>query len=205
MGLRIIAGDLRGCRLAAVPGVSTRPTADRTRESIFNILGNAVRGVRVLDLFAGTGAFGIEALSRGAATAVFVEIGRQALKVLNGNLATCRLEERARVIRWDARRNLNCLRQNVAPFQLVFMDPPYQAGLVTPALHHLESARCLAPGARVVVEHGDEVPVMDAALFAVEDRRRYGKTQVSFLVWRPAETLTPAATGSSEGRPPSPV
>ena len=183
MALRIIAGELRGRRLAAVPGVSTRPTADRTRESIFNILGPAVRGVPVLDLFAGTGAYGIEALSRGATAAVFVEIGRPALKVLAANLAACRLDARARVIRWDAGRNLNCLREGGARFRLVFMDPPYHANLVAPALRHLESARCLAPGARIVVEHADDEPVIATMSYAAQDQRRYGRTRVSFLVW----------------------
>ncbi|MCU0585688.1 MAG: 16S rRNA (guanine(966)-N(2))-methyltransferase RsmD [Desulfobacterales bacterium] len=183
MGLRIIAGELRGRRLAAVPGLSTRPTADRTRESIFNILGETVRGAQVLDLFAGTGAYGIEALSRGAATAVFVDIAGPALKVLAANLAACRLEARARVIRWDAGRDLNCLRSGAALFQLVFIDPPYHAGLVAPALRNLESARCLAPGARIVVEQAGDAPLIAAAAFALRDERRYGKTRVSFLVW----------------------
>lgn len=185
MGLRIISGELRGRRLAAVPGAGTRPTADRTRESIFNILGRAVRGAHVLDLFAGTGAFGIEALSRGAAAAVFVEFGRQALSVLRANLAACRLTDRARVIRWDAGRNLNCLEAVPELFQLVFMDPPYHAGLAAPALRHLEQARCLAPGARLVVEHAAEEEVVARAPFAVEDRRRYGNTRITVLAWRP--------------------
>lgn len=183
MGLRIIAGELRGRRLAAVPGLGTRPTAERTRESIFSILGDTVRGAQVLDLFAGTGAYGIEALSRGAAAAVFVDIGRPALNVLNANLAACRLDARARVIRWDAGRNLNCLRRLGALFQLVFLDPPYHAELVAPALRHLEGARCLAPGARIVVEHADDEPVVAAAAFALRDQRRYGRTRISFLVW----------------------
>lgn len=185
MTLRIIAGALRGRRLATVPGLRTRPTADRTRESIFNIIGDAVRDAQVLDLFAGTGAYGIEALSRGAAAAVFVEIGRQALRVLHGNVAACGLEGRSRVIRWDAGRNLNCLGAGCGPFHLIFMDPPYHAGLVAPALQHLVDARCLAPGARIVVEHDDLEPVAAAAPYVLDDRRRYGKTLVSFLVASP--------------------
>ncbi len=185
MPLRIIAGELRGRRLAAVPGILTRPTADRTRESIFNILGHAVRDAQVLDLFAGTGAYGIEALSRGAAAAVFVEIGRQALSVLQSNLAACRLADRSRVIRWDAGRNLNCLRVGCGPFHLAFMDPPYHAGLVTPALQHLAQTRCMSPGAMIVVEHDDREPVAAAEPYALADRRRYGKTVVSFLYLDP--------------------
>jgi 16S rRNA (guanine966-N2)-methyltransferase len=204
MTLRIIAGDLRGRRLAVVPGRLTRPTADRTRESIFNILGNTVRGKQILDLFAGTGAYGIEALSRGAAAAVFVEIGRQALSVLRTNLTACRLADRSRVIRWDAARNLNCLR-GCDSFQLVFMDPPYHAGLVAPALQHLAKARCLASGARIVVEHGDEDPVTAAAPYALDNRRRYGKTVVSFLVSRPPEGSGKILTETPLEQPPSVV
>lgn len=185
MTLRIIAGALRGRRLATVPGLRTRPTADRTRESIFNILGNTVQDAQVLDLFAGTGAYGIEALSRGAAAAVFVEIARQALQVLHCNVAACRLEERSRVVRWDAGRDLSGLGAGFGPFHLVFMDPPYHAGLVAPALQHLAGARCLAPNARIVVEHDDQEPVTAAAPYVLDDRRRYGKTVVSFLVSRP--------------------
>ncbi|MDO8943083.1 MAG: RsmD family RNA methyltransferase, partial [Desulfobacterales bacterium] len=102
MPLRVIAGQLRGKLLATVPGRETRPTADRIRESIFNILGIAVRRAHVLDLFAGTGALGIEALSRGADFALFIENGREALGVLNRNIQSCRLADRARVLHWDA-------------------------------------------------------------------------------------------------------
>lgn len=185
MTLRIIAGALRGRRLATVPGLRTRPTADRTRESIFNILGNRVLNAQVLDLFAGTGAYGIEALSRGAAAAVFVEIARQALKVLHGNVAACGLEALTRVIRWDAGRDLSGVAAGFGPFDLVFMDPPYHAGLVAPALQHLAAARCLAPNATIVVEHDDQEPVTAAAPYILDDRRRYGKTVVSFLAARP--------------------
>jgi 16S rRNA (guanine(966)-N(2))-methyltransferase RsmD len=205
MGLRIIAGELRGRRLAAVPGLLTRPTADRTRESIFNILGRAVRDAQVLDLFAGTGAYGIEALSRGAAAAVFVEIGRQALSVLHSNLAACRLADRTRVIRWDAGKNLDCLRAGGEPFHLAFMDPPYRAGLVAPALQHLAHTRCMAAGAIIVVEHDEREPVPAAPPYTLSDRRRYGKTVVSFLVSRTSGTPASVGMEPPEEKSPSAV
>ena len=185
MPLRIIAGELRGRRLATVPGLKTRPTADRTRESIFNILGPTLDGVHVLDVYAGTGAFGIEALSRGAATAWFIDIGRDALKVLAANVGTLGLADRATVMRWDAARNLNCLRSHEPKFGLVFMDPPYHLGLVTPALAHLRAAVCLAAGCRLVVEHAaeDALPELDPLGCRLTDQRRYGKTLVSFLAY----------------------
>jgi 16S rRNA (guanine966-N2)-methyltransferase len=181
--LRIIAGELRGRRLATVPGLKTRPTADRTRESVFNILGPTLGGLHVLDLFAGTGACGLEALSRGAAAACLVEVGREALKVLAANVAALGLGQRAQVVRWDAARNLNCLRDREPKFDLVFMDPPYRQGLVTPALAHLRAAGCLAAGARLVVEHAaeDALPELEGRGFRLTDQRRYGITLVSFL------------------------
>jgi len=144
MPLRVIAGQLRGKKLVTVPGRETRPTADRTRESIFNILGTAVRHAHVLDLFAGTGAFGIEALSRGADFALFIENGQEALGVLNRNIQSCRLADRARVLCWDAAGNLKGLADGDRKFDLVFLDPPYGAGMIAPALRHLADSRCLA-------------------------------------------------------------
>lgn len=180
--LRIIAGELKGRKLRTVAGLTTRPTTDRTREAIFNILGPGIRGAHVLDLFAGTGAFGIEALSRGAASTLFIENGREALAVLAGNIQVCGLAERAAAIRWDAARNLDCLRNREPLFRLVFLDPPYRQGLVAPALAHLHAARCLAQGARLVVEHGVEDPLPELRdAYLLQDERRYGKTLVSFL------------------------
>jgi 16S rRNA (guanine966-N2)-methyltransferase len=182
--LRVIAGELRGRNLHTVAGLATRPTADRTREAIFNILGPGIRGAHVLDLFAGTGAFGIEALSRGAASALFIEMDRQALAVLARNIQGCGLAERAAAIRWDAARNLDCLRHRDPLFRLVFMDPPYRQSLVAPALSHLHSARCLAPSARLVVEHGRDDPLPEPGdAYLLHDQRRYGKTLVSFLAY----------------------
>jgi len=182
MTLRVIAGELKGRKLRTIPGLKTRPTADRTREAVFSILGPAVRGAHVLDVFAGSGAFGIEAVSRGAASALFIEIGREALDALTGNIQTCGLTDRVSVIRWDAGRNLNCLGNREPKFDLVFLDPPYRRGLVGPALSHLLAAQCLENGARLVVEHGADDPFPEpAAFYQLRDRRRYGKTLVSFL------------------------
>jgi 16S rRNA (guanine966-N2)-methyltransferase len=180
--LRIIGGEFRGRKLHTAPGLETRPTANRTREAIFNILGADVRSVHVLDVFAGSGAFGLEALSRGAASALFIETGREALVILERNIRLCRLADRAAVIRWNVARNLDCLRNREPRFGLIFLDPPYHQGLVAPALAHLHAARCLAQNARLVVEHGvmDPLPELQN-LYALEDQRRYGKTLVSFL------------------------
>jgi 16S rRNA (guanine966-N2)-methyltransferase len=186
--LRVIAGRLKKKRLGPVPGRETRPTADRLRESIFAILGERVRGAEVLDLFAGTGAMGIEALSRGASAAVFVDLSRSAVAAIRKNLAACGLDSAARVLRWDASRNLACLRSEKNRFTLVFLDPPYGAGLILPALGHLHRSGALAAGALLVAEHtaaegiepGGSAPGAEA-VFSPLDRRRYGKTLVSFF------------------------
>ncbi len=184
MPLRIIGGELKGRRLRSVPGLATRPTADRIREAIFNILGPAVRDAQVLDLFAGTGAFGIEAISRGAGGAVFIEVGRGPFAVLTANIQACGLQNQTAAIRWDATRNLNCLRNRDHPFQIAFMDPPYRRALVLPTLDNLHAARCLDNGARIVVEQGDKDPLpVPGPPYILQDQRRYGKTLVSFLTY----------------------
>jgi 16S rRNA (guanine966-N2)-methyltransferase len=182
--LRIIGGELKGRKLRTAPGGETRPTANRTREAIFNILGAEVRGAHTLDLFAGSGAFGIEALSRGAAAALFIETGREALAVLARNIQVCGVADRASVIRWNVARNLDCLRKREPRFGLIFLDPPYHHNLVAPPLTHLHAVRCLAQGARLVVEHGTQDPLPELGdAYLLTDQRRYGKTLVSFLAY----------------------
>jgi 16S rRNA (guanine966-N2)-methyltransferase len=129
--LRIIGGDWRGRRLRFAAGPGLRPTADRNRETVFNWLQGQMNGARVLDLFAGSGALGLEALSRGAARAVFVEHSRGACRSLEQNIATLDAAGRAEVFNGDARR---FLRDRSAPFDVIFLDPPFAAGLLEPAL-----------------------------------------------------------------------
>jgi 16S rRNA (guanine966-N2)-methyltransferase len=180
--MRIVAGEFRGRRLRPVPEKGIRPTADRIREAVFNILGDRVRGAVVLDLFAGTGALGLEALSRGAAEAVFVDRMDAALRTISRNLDDLGLANRSRVIRWDLSRNLGPLRGRRPAFDLVFLDPPYGRGLLAPTISRLVAADCLTPGARLVAEHStEESPPAAPGGPVATDRRRYGKTLVSFL------------------------
>lgn len=182
--IRIIGGDLKRRRLATAPDRSIRPTGDRIREAIFNIIGARVRGAVVLDLFAGTGALAIEALSRGAAAAVLIDHHRLSLNLIHRNLRACGLESRGRVVQWDITGNLNCLASQHPRFNLVFMDPPYGRDLVAPALEHLQRSGALAPHARLMVEHGAQESLVDMPDdFALADQRRYGKTLVSFLTY----------------------
>ena len=180
--MRVIGGRLKGRRLISPAGMLTRPTADRIRESIFNILADRPVNQHVLDLFAGTGALGIEALSRGAATAVFIDQAKAAMTAIQRNIEQLNLDRSTRVIRWNVRRNLNCLRAEPASIDLVFMDPPYDTDAVAPALHSLASCGVLAPGALIVIEHSlrEDLPTTVDRL-TLRDQRRFGRTLVSFM------------------------
>jgi len=178
--LRIIAGEFRGRKLLSVRGMKTRPTSDRIRESIFNILSDTVQDAVVLDLFAGTGAMGMEALSRGARYALFIEQNREALAAISQNIRNCSLENRTRVLRWDIVKNLNCIRNMPDPFTLVFMDPPYDQNRVAPALQNLMQSSSLSAGAVIVAEH-TTAETIETQGFEIADQRKYGKTVLSFL------------------------
>lgn len=182
--MRIIGGSRRGLKLAEVgdgdAAAHLRPTSDRVREAIFNLLinahGNPVAGARVLDLFAGTGALGLEALSRGAAEVTFIDDGTKALALLRANIAKMRAEGETRVIRQDVRK----LSANAgAPYGLVFLDPPYGKGLGEVTLAAAHAGGWIAPGAMVVWEEGGAVAVPDG--FAQVDQRKYGDTVVTLL------------------------
>ncbi len=182
MALRVIAGQLKGRKLTSVRGLKTRPTADRIREAVFNILAFRVRGAAVLDLFAGTGALGLEALSRGAQTAVFVDFDRDALEALHRNVTGSGMQKQARILRWDIVRNLNCLASFERTFNLVFMDPPYNKDTLAPVLTNLDRSRCLQDGATIVIEHDLQEPAPEGCgPFQLADQRRYRKTLVSFM------------------------
>jgi 16S rRNA (guanine966-N2)-methyltransferase len=180
--MRIVGGALRGRRLAAPAGLATRPTADRVRESVFNILGGRIQAEQVLDLFAGTGALGIEALSRGAGEAIFVDCGRAALAALRRNIQALHLEDRIRIVVRDIRNGLAFLANGEVCVDLVFMDPPYDRGMILKPLADLCQSGILAPGARIVIEHSphEQITPLPRAVY-LSDRRKYGKTLVSFL------------------------
>jgi len=180
--MRIIAGALRGKKLFSVSGTQTRPTADRLREAIFNILSFRVQDAVVLDLFSGTGALGIEALSRGSRFAVFIDSSNRALACISRNIKACAFEKKARIIKWDITKNLDCVKGARPAFDLVLMDPPYDRNSIAPALAHLYRSDCLKSDARIVVEHSLLEPVdPQPGAYIVCDHRKYGKTLVSIL------------------------
>ncbi len=184
MSIRIISGNNRGKKLMTLHGAITRPTAERMREALFNILSHTIRGACVLDLFAGTGALGIEALSRGAEYAVFIDNYRPAVKIIEKNCASCNLEAKSRVIHWDIVKNLNCLARDFPKFNLVFMDPPYSTGVIEITLSNLHTCNALTRNAVVVVEHSSSESIdAEKITFDISDQRRYGKMTFTFLTY----------------------
>ncbi len=176
--MRVIAGRLGGRRLVAPRGWATRPTSDRVREALFSALGD-LGGARVLDLYAGTGALGIEALSRGAARATFVENARPALAALRENLASLGLDRAAHVVARPVAAGASG-GALAGPFDLVLADPPYAAlAEVPPAVEALVAAGALSPDARVVVEHAarDDAPAI--AGLSPRPSRTYGDTAIT--------------------------
>jgi 16S rRNA (guanine966-N2)-methyltransferase len=183
--MRIVAGRHRGRRLLAPPGEVVRPTSDRAREALFNILSHgelAADGVpfaeaAVLDAFAGTGALGLEALSRGAAAVVFIEQDREALAILRRNVGALGEDARSRIIPGDAthppRANVACV--------VAFVDPPYRSGLAAPGLAALAAAGWLAPGALAIVEVAAREELAPPAGFILLDERIYGAARLVFL------------------------
>ncbi len=160
--MRIIAGTLRGRTLAAPPGAATRPTSQRMRQALFDMLMHApwaegrITGAHVLDAFAGTGALGLEALSRGATSCVFLERDRAALAILRANIATCRLETSTQVLVADA---MKPPRATGAACTLAFLDPPYGQNLIPPTVGALQTAGWLAPGALLIAETARDEPL----------------------------------------------
>lgn len=180
--MRIISGSRRGKKLFSAPGLETRPTSDRIKESIFNILSSIEPDTVLLDLFAGTGALALEALSRGAAYAVLIDNSKTAVKVIERNIQACGFEGRSTVKIWDALANLNCLVGLERKFNLIFMDPPYGNSAIIPVIVNLIKSNAMACRARIVVEHGigDSLQNLPEKIM-LDDQRRYGKTLVSFL------------------------
>ena len=181
--MRVVGGELRGRALATPRDHAIRPTTDRAREAVFNVLahrfGDRLEGARVLDLFAGTGALGIEALSRGASYCVFIEESAEGRGLIRTNVETFGLTGRTKIFRRDA----TCLGDagTLGPFGLVFADPPYGKGLGERALRSARAGGWLAPRALCVVEETASVAFEPGPGFSVVDERAYGETVVRFI------------------------
>jgi len=186
--LRVIGGTWRGRRLRTLPGEQVRPTADRVRESLFDILGERVRGASLLDAYAGTGAVGIEALSRGARHVTFVENNRAALDLLNRNLglvldgAADLVEEvgTVRVIPADLGAAVLTLRRDHLVYDIVFLDPPYKGGELDRALRLLGRASLLGEKTIVIAEHASGVKPPSSSTFSPARTATYGRSALTF-------------------------
>ncbi|MCP4668497.1 MAG: 16S rRNA (guanine(966)-N(2))-methyltransferase RsmD [Deltaproteobacteria bacterium] len=183
--MRITGGQAKGRLLAPLKGMHIRPTADQIRETIFNIIGQDLRGLKVLDLFAGTGSLGLEALSRGAQHVIFIDKSRQALNLIRRNLAICGFENSGSVLRRDLCRGIpwdNPLMKDA--MDLVFLDPPYGKKAIPPLIEELSSKDVLSSGSLVVAESAkkEKLPV-SLGEFHMVDTRVYGDTRISLYAY----------------------
>jgi 16S rRNA (guanine966-N2)-methyltransferase len=192
--MRIISGTLKGKKLLTPGRGSLRPTSDRVKESMFNILGKEVEEKVVLDLFSGTGNLGIEALSRGAKRVTFVENTRQAYRLIERNLLECRMEGRSEILLKEADRGLKLLRERAECFDLIFMDPPYEKGFVGKTVEILGVVKIYHQDSLLVIEHTRREPLPElSGSWHLARQRRIGDTVLSFL--------TPVIrSGSDQGR-----
>jgi 16S rRNA (guanine966-N2)-methyltransferase len=184
--MRIVAGSLKGRSIVAPEGQGTRPTSDRARQAVFNVLEHAawaepLDGMRVIDLYAGSGALGFEALSRGAVFALFVETDEDARGAIRENADAYGVMGRTRVHRRSATDLGPRPRSDGVPFDLAFLDPPYRQGLGEKTLPALLNGGWLKPGAIVVLERGSDEPEIDTPGFERLDARDYGAARVLFL------------------------
>jgi len=173
--LRVIAGAARRIMLVAPAGLNTRPTADRAKESLFNILGIKVNGARFLDVFCGSGAIGIEALSRGAKAAVFVDSSPSALKAVKENLAKTKLTH-AEILEMTAEKAITRLAAEDRQFDIIFLDPPYDSNCLSQTLNHLGQAKILAENGIIIAETESEIDNVNPF-----DIRVYGRTKFYFF------------------------
>ncbi|MFH1829152.1 MAG: 16S rRNA (guanine(966)-N(2))-methyltransferase RsmD [Pseudomonadota bacterium] len=178
--MRVIAGKAKGHKLVTPSSDRVRPALDQVKEAIFNILYD-VTDLRILDLFAGSGSIGIEALSRGASEAVFVEEWSKAVAAIKRNLKHCKLEEKSRIICTSVDKGLAILIKEEKPFDLIFVDPPYEKDLVNPTLKKLTASPLVDMQSRIIVEHHPKEPILEIPGLTLTDTRKYGQTLVTFL------------------------
>lgn len=180
--MRIIGGTLKGKPLRTCRGLFLRPTSGKLRETLFNILAPCLTGGAVLDLFAGTGSLGIEALSRGMDRAVFVEKNPRVISVLHRNIAACDLESQTEVLGCTVSKGLNILSLRKDQFSTIFLDPPYRGDLIEKTLCALSKANLLEKSGLIIVEHSARAAIEASyGALKLDDRRQYGQTAISFF------------------------
>jgi 16S rRNA (guanine966-N2)-methyltransferase len=180
--MRVIAGDLKGRSINAVKGDHTRPTTDKIKENVFNIMGQFFDGGRVLDLFAGSGNLGIEALSRGMESAIFIDVNVNAIKIIKENIASLKLQNRTEVYRNDAFKGLNILAKKRNKFDMIFLDPPYGKISITELLEMIVENDLLNDDGLVMCEYGQGMHVAyDASILKEIRHEVYGTIEILIL------------------------
>ena len=179
--MRIISGRFRSRSIKAPRGRAFRPTTDRVRESLFNVLGEKTQNAKVLDLYAGSGSLGLEALSRGAAEALFIDDSRSSTDAVLKNLEDLELESKSRVVNGDALHELRAMAKNGFIFDLIFLDPPYSINVIELREVFQELTKCLGPSGLIVFESGAELSEAPVESLRVIDKRKYGITRVYFF------------------------
>ena len=177
--MRIIAGEMRSRKLKAPEGMDTRPTADRVKEALFSILGSRIYGARVLDLYGGSGALALEAVSRGADSAVVCDLSAKACAVIQENIDILGCGEKVKLLRMKDTAALSALQKKGDAFDLIFLDPPYRMSTV-PICQMIVANTLLKPDGTVIVEHGRETPPDILPPLRQTDHREYGAAGVGF-------------------------
>ncbi|AXI31175.1 16S rRNA (guanine(966)-N(2))-methyltransferase RsmD [Priestia megaterium] len=188
--MRVVAGLYKGHALKAVPGYSTRPTTDKVKEAIFNMIGPFFEGGTALDLFGGSGGLGIEALSRGIDKVIFVDRDGKAIQTIKANLASCRLEDRAEVYRNDAERALKAIKKRELAVDLLLLDPPYKAQKLKALIETVSEENLLANTGIIVAEHSHDVHLdNEIGLFEKIKSETYGIIGVSIYTYKKEESV----------------
>ncbi|QKS71542.1 16S rRNA (guanine(966)-N(2))-methyltransferase RsmD [Paenalkalicoccus suaedae] len=183
--MRVISGDRRGMQLKAVPGQSTRPTTDKVKESIFNMIGPYFDGGMMLDLYGGSGSIGIEAISRGMSHAILVDKDKKAIDTINANVKQARYEDEIDVYRNDSERALKAIVKKEHQFALIFLDPPYKNHRLDKELLFIAENKLLEKNGIIVVEHAFDEPLQEQyeELMCIREER-YGDTMISLFEWK---------------------
>lgn len=182
--MRVISGTAKGKKLNSLEGLETRPTLDRVKEAIFNIIQFNIKEAKVLDLFSGSGAMGIEALSRGSKSSVLSDNSSKAIEIIKENLKQTRLEDRATVINKDFLLVLDSLHKKNEQFNIIFLDPPYKTDFVLKSIDKIVNLNLLAENGIVIVETNDkeiQVELEKNKNIEVYDKRKYGKVFITFI------------------------
>ena len=180
LGVRVISGSARGLKLNTPGDDRVRPTTDRVKESMFNIVQDWVYDSQVLDLFAGSGALGIEALSRGASQAVFCDNSLDSIKIIKSNIEKARVVDRSQIVSGDFKRCLRDMEAKNQSFDMIFVDPPYYEGLFEEVLDTIRSCKILKKDGIVIVEHDAKKPIGQVEGLEVYKEKRYGLTMLTF-------------------------